>query len=147
LGGSDTREALHLIARHARELTGAGFVDHVTQNVDGLLSDLTKGLGIEFGPALALPLGAGDPPAGVLLTLRRPGSAPFDELEQQMVSLFANQAMLALERAKSRRPAASLNCSPIATASRVTCTITSSGDSSRWDWRWRAPSSWSRRRR
>jgi GAF domain-containing protein len=148
LGGSDTREALHLIARHARELTaadytlialpdddekparrvavltvavcvgmgadtitgttmpisgstaGAVFADHVTQNVDGLVYDLTKGLGIEFGPALALPLGAGDPPAGVLLTLRRPGSAPFDELEQQMVSLFANQAMLALERAE-----------------------------------------------
>ncbi len=154
LGGSDTTEALHLIARHARELTGADytlialpddaerptrkvavltvaicvgmgadtitgttmpisgstagavFADHVTQNVDGLAYDLTKGLGIEFGPALALPLGAGEPPAGVLLALRRPGSLPFDELEQQMVSLFANQAMLALERAeilKARR--------------------------------------------
>jgi signal transduction histidine kinase len=151
LGGSDTREALHLIARHARELTGADytlialpddverptrkvavltvavcvgmgadtitgttmpiagstagavFADHVTQNVDGLAYDLTKGLGIEFGPALALPLGAGDPPAGVLLTLRRPGSPPFDELEQQMVSLFANQAMLALERAEIQK--------------------------------------------
>ena len=72
----------------------------MTQNVDGLVYDLTKGLGIEFGPALALPLGAGDRRPACCSTLRRPGSPPFDELEQQMVSLFANQAMLALERAE-----------------------------------------------
>ena len=77
---------------------GEVFADQVPRNVAELSYDLAAGLGIEFGPALALPLGAGDALAGVLLAVRTPGSAPFDELEMQMVSLFAGQAMLALER-------------------------------------------------
>jgi signal transduction histidine kinase len=79
---------------------GEVFADQIAQNVDALTYDLAEGLGIEFGPALALPLGVGESLAGVLLTVRTPGSLPFDELEMQMVSLFAAQAMLALERAE-----------------------------------------------
>jgi signal transduction histidine kinase len=78
--------------------TGEVFADRIPQNVPRLMFDLAAGLGIEFGPALALPLGTNDVLAGVLLAVRKPGAAPFDELEMQMVSVFAGQAMLALER-------------------------------------------------
>lgn len=81
---------------------GEVFADQIPQNVGALTYDLAEGLGIEFGPALALPLGVGDSLAGVLLTVRTPGSPPFDELEMQMVSLFAAQAMLALERTEAQ---------------------------------------------
>jgi signal transduction histidine kinase len=78
---------------------GAVFADRQARSVPELAFDLSEGLGIDFGPALALPLGLGDERlAGVLLTVRRPGALTFDDLELQMVSLFAGQAMLALER-------------------------------------------------
>ena len=146
LGGSDTDEALHLIASRALELTGADytlialpddpdaaaediteltvamcvgsvadtmtgttipiegsttgsvFVDHVPRNVTQLAYDI----GEQFGPALALPLGNDESIAGVLLTVRTAGSAPFDEHELQLVSTFADQAALALQRAESQ---------------------------------------------
>ena len=56
----------------------------------------------QFGPALALPLGAGEAISGVLLTVRLPGSAAFDESELQLVSTFADQAALALQRAEDQ---------------------------------------------
>jgi len=144
LGGSDTDEALHLIASRALELTGADytlialpddpdaavediseltvamcvgsvadrmtgttipvqgsttgsvFTDHVPRNVPRLAYDIDD----QFGPALALPLGNDESIAGVLLTVRTAGSAPFDEHELQLVSTFADQAALALQRAE-----------------------------------------------
>lgn len=144
LGGTDTSEALQLIARHARELTGADytiialpddpmagsertselmiavsvgldstqligrripvsgstmgavFTDQLPRNVRQLDFDLTD----EFGPALALPLGSGEGISGVLLTVRLPGSPGFNEHELQLVSTFADQAALALQRAE-----------------------------------------------
>lgn len=83
--------------------TGAVYADRTPQNVPRLMFDLAAGLGTEFGPALALPLGTHESPAGVLLAVRKPGAAPFDELEMQMVSLFAGQAMLALERTEIQK--------------------------------------------
>lgn len=146
LGGTDPDEALHLIARHARELTGADhtiialpddpaagaerstmltiavsvgldsnqiigrripvsgstmgavFTDHLPRNVRKLDFDLTD----EFGPALVLPLGGGENLSGVLLTVRLPGSPGFNEHELQLVSTFADQAALALQRAETQ---------------------------------------------
>jgi signal transduction histidine kinase len=146
LGGTDAREALHLIAHRALELTradytlialpanpeaapqdvtellvavcvgldsdeltgqlvpvsgstmGAVFADHVPRNVSRLEFDLSA----EFGPALALPLGSGEQISGVLLTVRLPGSPVFDEQELQLVSTFADQAALALQRAETQ---------------------------------------------
>jgi signal transduction histidine kinase len=142
LAGSDTGEALRLIAARARELTGADytlialadgaessageiteltiavcvgmradtltgrkipidgstagavFTDHVPRNVDMLALDLTD----EFGPALALPLGAGDVLAGVVVTVRSPGSPAFVEDQLQVVASFADHAALALRQ-------------------------------------------------
>ncbi|MDQ2845892.1 MAG: GAF domain-containing protein [Actinomycetota bacterium] len=76
--------------------TGAVFTDHIPRNVTKLAFGLTE----EAGPALALPLGAGEVLSGVLVTVRAPGSPPFDEHQLQVVASFADQAALALRRAE-----------------------------------------------
>lgn len=146
LAGSETDEALYLVARRAQELTGADYAlivladdvnvlpaemtelrvaacvgmradtvtgsripiagsttgavfnDHLPRNVEELAFDLSD----EFGPALVLPLGAGETLSGVLITVRRPGAAKFDETQMQVVATFADQAALALRRAESQ---------------------------------------------
>lgn len=75
--------------------TGAAFTDHVPRNVTKLAFSLTE----ETGPALALPLGAGEILSGVLVTVRAPGSAAFDDQQLQVVASFADQAALALRQA------------------------------------------------
>jgi signal transduction histidine kinase len=80
---------------------GAVFVDHVPRSVPRLAFDFTNGLGVEFGPALALPLGAGESNSGVLLTVRAAGSPAFDEHQFQVGSSFADQAALVLQQAES----------------------------------------------
>ena len=82
--------------------SGAVFADHVPRNVSSLAFDLAAGLGVEFGPALALPLGTGESISGVLLVMRSPGSRAFDEHELLVVSSFADQAALALRQAESQ---------------------------------------------
>jgi signal transduction histidine kinase len=77
---------------------GAVFIDYLPRNVPKLAYDLTD----QFGPALVVPLGAGEELSGVLLTVRLPGSAGFDERELQLVSTFADQAALALRRAETQ---------------------------------------------
>jgi signal transduction histidine kinase len=81
---------------------GAVFGDQVPRSVPSLAFDFADGLGVEFGPALALPLGDGESISGVLLTVRAAGSAGFDELHFQVGSSFADQATLALQRAESQ---------------------------------------------
>jgi signal transduction histidine kinase len=49
-----------------------------------------------------LPLGVDDPLTGVLLAVRGPGSPTFTEDELQLVSTFADQAALALQRAETQ---------------------------------------------
>ena len=80
--------------------SGAVLSDRVPRNVSGLAFDLAAGLGVDFGPALALPLGAGRSMSGVLLTVRKPGSPGFDEDELEVLSSFADQAALALQHAE-----------------------------------------------
>lgn len=83
--------------------TGAVFTDHVPRNVDKLALELAEGLGIEFGPALALPLGTGQVTSGVLLAVRATGSTTFDEHQLQVAALFADQAALALQYTQSQK--------------------------------------------
>jgi signal transduction histidine kinase len=86
----------------AGSTSGAVFVDRVPRAVPRLAFDLARGLEVEFGPALVLPLGADHAVAGILLVVRTPGSPVFGELELQVVSSFADQASLALQRAESQ---------------------------------------------
>ena len=82
--------------------TGAVFSDHTPRSVPRLAFDVAAGGRIQFGPALALPLGTGQRPAGVLLTVRKAGSHEFTDGELHLVSTFADQAALALERARTQ---------------------------------------------
>jgi signal transduction histidine kinase len=81
---------------------GAVFADHVPRSVPSLAFDFAERSGVKFGPALALPLGAGESISGVLLTVRALGAATFDELQFQVGSSFADQAALALQRAENQ---------------------------------------------
>ena len=80
--------------------TGAVFADHTPRSVPHLAFDVAAGLGVAFGPALAMPLEVDDTLTGVLLTVRCPGSAAFADDELHLVSTFADQAALALQRAQ-----------------------------------------------
>jgi signal transduction histidine kinase len=82
--------------------SGAVFRDHVPRSVPRLEFDLAQGLGVELGPALALPLRAGGATAGVLLAMRVIGAETFDEQQLQVVSSFADQAALALQQAEAQ---------------------------------------------
>ena len=82
--------------------TGAVFSDHVPRNVPRLELELAGGIGVDFGPALALPLMTSEAVYGVLLAVRAAGGADFDEHELQVVASFADQAALALQYAESQ---------------------------------------------
>jgi len=82
--------------------SGAVLRDHVPRSVPKLAYDPADGLGVDLGPALVVRLRSGESTAGVLLALRGPGAARFDEHELQLVSAFADQAALALRDAESQ---------------------------------------------
>ncbi|WP_443706315.1 sensor histidine kinase [Saccharopolyspora soli] len=148
LAGTDSIDALQLIAERATELTaadyaliavpvgddpgevselvitvsaGAGvdelvgrtipisastagrvFRERVPRNVPKLPFDVTEGVDVQFGPALAVPMRADETISGVVLAIRAAGAAEFDENELQVVSSFADQAALALQRAEAQ---------------------------------------------
>ena len=70
--------------------TGAVFTHHVPRTVTGLAYDVATGLGLAFGPALAVPLGADDALSGVLLAVRTAGSPAFGEDDLELASTFAD---------------------------------------------------------
>ncbi|MGK3201101.1 GAF domain-containing sensor histidine kinase [Amycolatopsis sp. MEPSY49] len=82
----------------AGSTSGAVLRDHVPRSVP----HLAHGLGVDLGPAMAVRLRSGESTAGVLLAIRAPGAARFDEHELQLVSAFADQAALALRDAESQ---------------------------------------------
>ncbi|MEC3982229.1 sensor histidine kinase [Amycolatopsis sp. H20-H5] len=79
---------------------GAVYRDHVPRSVPNLAFDLVDGLGVKLGPALAVLLRSGESTSGVLLALRKPGAAAFDEQQLRIVSSFADQAAMALRQAE-----------------------------------------------
>jgi len=85
----------------AGSTTGAVFTDHVPRSVDRFTFHLARGLGVHFGPALAMPLGTGKSLAGVLVTARSPGSPAYDEHALKLVATFADHAALALRDAEN----------------------------------------------
>ncbi|WP_410539435.1 GAF domain-containing protein [Streptomyces sp. KL2] len=58
-----------------------------------------------MGPAVAVPMGAGDGVRGVLLLARRERRAPFTETETAPLASFSGQAAVAMELAERRRAA------------------------------------------
>lgn len=92
----------------AGSTSGEVFRDQIPRAVPDLAYDVADGLDVEFGPALALPMGNADAIAGVLLTVRGPGSPPFDEAQMQIVASFADQAALALRHAEAQSAAREL---------------------------------------
>lgn len=82
--------------------SGLVFRDRVPRNVAQLDFDLTDGARCEFGPALAVPMRAGEQVSGVLLTVREPSDGLFDDAQLQVVASFADQAALALRQAEAQ---------------------------------------------
>lgn len=62
-----------------------------------------------FGPALVVPLRAGDRTTGVLITVREPGAGSFESAQLSVVASFADQAALALQLAAQQRAARELD--------------------------------------
>ncbi|MGP4019280.1 sensor histidine kinase [Saccharopolyspora sp. 5N708] len=81
---------------------GQVFRERVPRNVVKLAFDVTEGIDVAFGPALAVPMRANETISGVVLAVRAVGSAEFDDNELQVVSSFADQAALALQRAEAQ---------------------------------------------
>jgi len=75
----------------------------LTSDFANQLPDGTGGPIGEFGPAVAVPLTAGNIVSGVLLTMRTKGSAGFGGAEVPMLGSFADQAAFALELAEKHR--------------------------------------------
>ncbi len=95
------RDAESIVGRAvpvAGSTMGAVFADHLPRSVSALAFDVAD----EFGPALASPLGNGETIAGVLLATRVPGADPFDDNDLEVVTSFADQAALALQRAEAQ---------------------------------------------
>lgn len=77
-----------------RSSAGATFVDQVPRSLPRLAVD--PGFDVDLGPALVLPLRAGDQVLGVLIAARKAGAPLFDTHELPVIASFADQAALAL---------------------------------------------------
>jgi signal transduction histidine kinase len=99
-GGIDTLVGRKIPATGS--ISGQVFRERVPRNVACLADDPIGGLDSRFGPALAVPMRACDVIFGVLLVVRESSNAVFDERELQVVSSFADQAALALQRAEAQ---------------------------------------------
>jgi signal transduction histidine kinase len=83
-----------------RSSAGAAFLDQVPRTVAELAFD--PGYGVDLGPALVLPLRAGDQVLGVLVAARKAGAPSFDTHELPVIASFADQAALALRLASNQ---------------------------------------------
>ncbi|MGH3431391.1 MAG: GAF domain-containing protein [Thermocrispum sp.] len=87
----------------ANSISGRAFLQRAPVRAGHLGFSPTPEIAAEFGPALAVPLRAGDSVAGVLVTLRTSGGRPFEEDQLPLVSTFADQAAIAIELANAQR--------------------------------------------
>lgn len=102
---------------HGEQLLGSviattepAIAEVVASGTPTLIPDLTHVLpaglsieGAEYGPALAVPLGAVNRVSGVLLALRDKGAARFAQEQVPVLGSFADQTALALELADKQR--------------------------------------------
>ncbi|MEV0032488.1 GAF domain-containing protein [Nocardia sp. NPDC050793] len=82
---------------------GKAFRVGETVAVDELPHDLLAEARTHFGPALVLPLRAGNAVIGVLTTLRPADAPPLDTAAQAMMAAIADQAALALQLSDTQR--------------------------------------------
>jgi signal transduction histidine kinase len=102
---------------HAKELVGArlGLVNSLAGEaystgrsiaVDDIREDPRTGAGTlrrnQFGPAMFVPLRAGDAIQGILFVANHEGGKPFGRIDQAMFEAFAGHAALGLELARQR---------------------------------------------
>jgi signal transduction histidine kinase len=80
-------------------LIGQAFGDGTPRRFDKVDLGVVAGC----GPALVLPLRAGNAVAGVVVALRREGAYPFSVEQLEMMAAFADQAALAWQLAASQR--------------------------------------------
>ncbi|WP_091310359.1 GAF domain-containing protein [Amycolatopsis tolypomycina] len=83
---------------------GAVFKDRTPRSV----AELQLG-GHRFGPAMVVPLRAGDRTTGVLIAIRESGAGSFESTQLPVVASFADQAALALQLAAQQRAARELD--------------------------------------
>ncbi len=99
--GGDATDLMGLRVSVEGTVPGAVFRDRTPRRMAelGLLPDRGR------GPALVVPLRAGDHTSGVLIALREPGSALFETAQLPVLASFADQAALALQLAAQQRAA------------------------------------------
>ncbi|GAA4613871.1 GAF domain-containing sensor histidine kinase [Saccharopolyspora hordei] len=85
----------------AGSTVGQVFRERIPRNVRSLRIDPGRDV-VEFGPALAVPLRAEGKISGVLVAMRTSGALAFEEHQLLVVSLFADQAALALQQAEGQ---------------------------------------------
>ncbi|MFF0146616.1 GAF domain-containing protein [Amycolatopsis sulphurea] len=69
------------------------------------LAELVLAADHRYGPALVVPLRAGDYTSGVLIAVRELGAAPFETTQLPVLASFADQAALALQLAAQQQAA------------------------------------------
>ncbi|MGW4489217.1 GAF domain-containing protein [Amycolatopsis sp. NPDC004368] len=89
----------------AATVAGSVYRDRTPRRVPEL--DLAPGH--RYGPALVVPLRAGDRTSGVLIAMREAGSPAFETAQLPVVASFADQAALALQLAARQRAARELD--------------------------------------
>jgi len=85
-------------------LPGAVYQDRTPRSVAELMLGRHR-----FGPALVVPLRAGDRTSGVLMSVREAGRGSFESAQLSVVASFADQAALALQLAAQQRAARELD--------------------------------------
>jgi len=88
--------ALEPLAASMFDMRGAALIP----DLSALVPDDWPGPGAEFGPAVAVPLRAGNMVSGVLLAMRFRGGPRFEREQVPLLASFADQAAFALELAE-----------------------------------------------
>ncbi|MBN9748227.1 histidine kinase [Amycolatopsis sp. A1MSW2902] len=99
--GGDATDLMGLRMSVEGTVPGAVFRDRTPRRMAELALLPDRGR----GPALVVPLRAGDHTSGVLIALREPGSALFETAQLPVLASFADQAALALQLAAQQRAA------------------------------------------
>ena len=90
-------------------VSGAVYRDRTPRSIAEWTFHHDGGEQLSFGPALVVPLRAGERTAGVLVTARETGAPVFESAQLQMIASFADQAALALQLAAKQRAARELD--------------------------------------